>query len=127
MVTPGIEGKVLHEASRGTPIVCLRYTGHGVDAVCDALQARRLGQNPRVTTKEGEVYNFPERGLLASLPFEAIKSLKNIFNKNVRQEVLTLTFNADSLMIKGEQVKTELTLKREAFDKHCYAHYIVGD
>ena len=74
-----------------------------------------------------EVYNFPERGLLASLPFEAIKSLKNIFNKNVRQEVLTLTFNADSLMIKGEQVKTELTLKREAFDKHCYAHYIVGD
>ena len=43
--------------------------------------------------KNAEIYNFPNSGLLCSLPKDHIKGLRSVFSTKAKQEVLKLDFD----------------------------------
>mmetsp|Transcript_90967 Transcript_90967/g.229303 ORF Transcript_90967/g.229303 Transcript_90967/m.229303 type:complete len:568 (-) Transcript_90967:101-1804(-) len=103
LFTPGVEGVVLHAASKGVPVVCLNYTGHGTDALCEAIHNRRMGVvGQRIVTNKGQVYNLPEN--IPIDPFTVLNTRDDSVEKVIDKLTLVLsTVQDDEMMEVGSK------------------------
>lgn len=97
LIQPGVEGQILHAAIRGNPVVCLNYTGHAVDALCQAILNRRKGvRNSTVTLKDGTIYNLPDN--ISDAAFTVLSTPADTVEKVIDKLTLVLSTVQDDEM-----------------------------